>query len=67
VRTDEVGVLGDDHSAVPIRQRTNVPITRPVAERQIQGVDGVTVERGQPSGEPAWQHRVEQVPHAAGG
>jgi len=67
VSTDEVGVLGDDHSAVLIRQPTKVPVTRPIAERQVQGVDGVTAERGQPSGEPVWQHRVEQEPHAAGG
>lgn len=38
-----------------------------MGERQVQGVEGVTAKRGQPSGEPAWQHRVKQESHAAGG
>jgi hypothetical protein len=62
--------LADDVSGLERiwhRQRANVLITRPVAERQVQGVDGVTAKRVESSGKTARQHRVEQELHAAGG
>ena len=66
-RCDEVIVLGDDDAAISIGKLDDLTVGGAIAGGEIERVHSVMTGRGKPPGEPAWQLRVDQKGHAAGG